>query len=99
MGRTGLKVNKLGLGGIPIQRVSEEQAAETVCYAVEKGIDFIDWAHSNITAETIDLVHARSMELHVWTVNDAARMQTLIDSGIDGITTDNPALTRQLLEQ
>lgn len=51
LGRTGLKVNKLGLGGIPIQRVSEEQAAETVCYAVEKGIDFIDTSRVYSTSE------------------------------------------------
>jgi len=62
-----------------------------------RGIDFIDWAHGTVTAETIDLVHAYGMELHVWTVNDASRMQTLIDSGIDGITTDNPELARELV--
>ena len=64
-----------------------------------KGIDFINWAHSGVTTETIDLVHASGMDLHVWTVNDAHRMQTFIDSGIDGITTDNPQLARQLLDQ
>jgi glycerophosphoryl diester phosphodiesterase len=62
-----------------------------------RGIDFIDWAHSTVTAETVDLVHAFGMELHVWTVDDAARMQTLIDSGIDGITTNEPQLARELL--
>jgi glycerophosphoryl diester phosphodiesterase len=62
-----------------------------------RGIDFIDWAHSTVTAETIDLVHAYGMELHVWTVNDADRMQMLIDWGIDGITTDDPELARELL--
>ena len=51
LGRTGLKVNKFGLGGIPIQRVSEEQAAETVCYAIENGIDFIDTSRVYPTSE------------------------------------------------
>ena len=51
LGRTGLKVNKLGLGGIPIQRVSEEKAAETVCHAVENGIDFIDTSRVYATSE------------------------------------------------
>ncbi len=62
-----------------------------------RGIDFIDWAHGTVTAETIELVHAHGMELHVWTVDDAGRMQALIDWGIDGITTDDPQLARQLL--
>lgn len=42
LGRTGLRVKKLGFGGIPIQRVEEARAVEVVKYAVEKGIDFID---------------------------------------------------------
>jgi glycerophosphoryl diester phosphodiesterase len=62
-----------------------------------RGIDFIDWAHGDVTAETIDLVHAYGMQLHVWTVNDANRIESLISSGVDGITTDDPQLARELL--
>ncbi|MEE8540743.1 MAG: aldo/keto reductase [Desulfobacterales bacterium] len=51
LGRTGLRVKKLGFGGIPIQVVSEEQAVETVRYAVEKGIDFIDTSRLYTTSE------------------------------------------------
>ncbi len=52
LGRTGLKVKKLGFGGIPIQRVDEDQAVETVRYAVEQGIDFIDTSRVYTTSET-----------------------------------------------
>ena len=62
------------------------------------GIDFIDWEHSGITAEIVNMVHAEGMELHVWTVNEESRMQTLIDYGIDGITTDNPSMLRRLIQ-
>ena len=62
-----------------------------------QGIDFVDWNHSSVTQSTVDLVHANDMELHVWTVNDAARMQQLIDVGVDGITTDQPATLSQLV--
>lgn len=62
-----------------------------------RGIDFIDWAHGAVTVETINLVHACGMEFHVWTVNDADRMESLIHAGVDGITTDDPQLARQLL--
>lgn len=44
LGRTGLKVNSLGFGGIPIQRISAEKAKEVVEYAIKKGINFIDTA-------------------------------------------------------
>ena len=52
LGRTGLKVKKLGFGGIPIQRVDEAQAVETVRYVVEQGIDFIDTSRAYTTSET-----------------------------------------------
>lgn len=51
IGKTGLKVKRLGFGGIPIQRVSETQAVETVWHAVEKGIDFIDTSRAYTTSE------------------------------------------------
>lgn len=51
LGRTALEANQLGFGGFPIQRVDEGQAAETVLYAVEKGIDFIDTARMYTTSE------------------------------------------------
>ena len=52
LGKTGIEVNRLGFGGIPIQRVSEEQAVDAVFYAVEKGMDFIDTSRMYTTSET-----------------------------------------------
>ena len=51
LGRTNLRIKKFGFGGIPIQRVDENQAVETVRYAVEKGIDFIDTSRAYTTSE------------------------------------------------
>jgi len=51
IGNTGLEVNRLGFGGIPIQRVSEKEAVETVLCAVEKGVDFIDTSRAYTTSE------------------------------------------------
>jgi predicted aldo/keto reductase-like oxidoreductase len=51
LGRTGLEVVRMGLGGIPIQRVDEETAIATVMHAVEKGVDFIDTARAYTTSE------------------------------------------------
>jgi predicted aldo/keto reductase-like oxidoreductase len=51
LGRTGLEAYRLGLGGIPIQRVDEAQAVETVCHAVRHGVDFIDTARIYTTSE------------------------------------------------
>jgi predicted aldo/keto reductase-like oxidoreductase len=51
LGRTNLRVKKFGFGGIPIQRVDEEQAVDTVRYAVAQGIDFIDTSRAYTTSE------------------------------------------------
>jgi len=51
LGKTGLEVNRLGFGGIPIQRVGERQAVEVVVHAIESGIDFIDTSRAYTTSE------------------------------------------------
>ncbi len=51
IGKTGIEVNRLGFGGIPIQRVDEAQAVETVLHAVESGVDFIDTSRAYTTSE------------------------------------------------
>ncbi len=53
LGKTGIKVNRLGLGGIPIQRVDENDAIETVRHAVGCGVDFIDTARAYTNSEEI----------------------------------------------
>nr|AGS52821.1 oxidoreductase, aldo/keto reductase family [uncultured bacterium contig00009] len=52
LGKTGIEVQRLGFGGIPVQRVSEEQAVDAVLYALEKGMDFIDTSRVYTTSET-----------------------------------------------
>ena len=51
LGKTGLEVNRMGFGGIPIQRVSEEQAVKTVLHAVNCGVDFIDTSRAYTNSE------------------------------------------------
>lgn len=43
--------------------------------------------------------HQSGKEVHVWTVNDAATMSTMIGRGVDSLITDKPALARSVLEQ
>ncbi|HWR84504.1 MAG TPA: glycerophosphodiester phosphodiesterase family protein, partial [Rhodoglobus sp.] len=40
------------------------------------------------TRAMIDRFHRAGVEVHVWTINDRARMRQLVDRGADGIVTD-----------
>ncbi|MGH3855268.1 MAG: glycerophosphodiester phosphodiesterase family protein [Pseudonocardiaceae bacterium] len=41
--------------------------------------------------------HQRGLEVHVWTVNRAAEMHSLLDLGADGLMTDRPDVLREVL--
>lgn len=45
----------------------------------------------------IDAMHRRGLQIHVWTINESQQMNELLDMGIDGIMTDQPATLKQLL--
>ena len=51
LGRTGLRVAEVAFGGIPIQRLSHEEAVAVVQGCLDLGIDFIDTAHGYTTSE------------------------------------------------
>lgn len=52
LGKTGLKVSLMGFGGIPIQRVSREEAKEIIDRAIERGINFFDSARAYTDSES-----------------------------------------------
>ena len=51
LGKTGLMVSEVGFGGIPIQRLSEEEAVAVVRRCLDLGVTFIDTAHGYTTSE------------------------------------------------
>jgi len=44
--------------------------------------------HTSVTRETVDQVHQAGFRLAVWTVNELARAQELLNWGVDAIITD-----------
>ena len=51
LGKTGLKISRLGFGGIPIQRVDAETTKELMNALVEEGINYIDTARGYTVSE------------------------------------------------
>lgn len=50
-----------------------------------------------VTPRLIAEAHRRGVEVHVWTINDPARMRALVELGVDGIVTDRTDLARSAL--
>ncbi|MDD2495354.1 MAG: aldo/keto reductase [Tissierellia bacterium] len=51
LGNTGMEVSVIGLGGIPIQRVSQEEATKIILECKNRGINFIDTAQGYTISE------------------------------------------------
>ena len=51
LGKTGLKVSAVGLGGIPIQRTTKEEAIEVVNECMIQGVNFLDTARGYTVSE------------------------------------------------
>ena len=52
-----------------------------------------------VTAGFVRRAHARGVPVHVWTVNERAEIDRLLDLGVDGIMTDRAGLLRDALAE
>ena len=52
LGKTGLKVSRMGFGGIPIQRIDAEGTKELIHRLMEAGVNYIDTARAYTVSES-----------------------------------------------
>ena len=51
LGQTGLRISRVGFGGIPIQRITAEETKELFRTLIETGINYIDTARGYTVSE------------------------------------------------
>jgi len=60
-------------------------------------VDFLSLNTAQATSRLISHAHRRGKAVHVWTVNDRATMELMIERGVDNVITDHPADMRAVL--
>lgn len=61
------------------------------------GADYIMPTFAPVTEALVNVIHARGLQIGVWTVNNPTDMQRLAAWGVDAITTDRPDELKRVL--
>lgn len=76
--------------GVPVRPRSHAVAAQVPVQ--QRGVHIVD-------AAFLRVCHEAGLAVHVWTIDDLAVMESLLDLGVDGIMTDRPSILKQVLER
>lgn len=90
MGSTAVALLRLHSWGLPAPRRPPAACAQVpVCRGRVPVLD----------RRFLEAAHGQSLAVHVWTVNERAQMERLLDLGVDGIFSDRPALLKEVLSE
>jgi glycerophosphoryl diester phosphodiesterase len=62
-------------------------------------VEFLSMNRRLVDRGFVVSAHGSGKEVHIWTVDDPARMSRFIDLGVDNITTNEPAILRAVLDE
>lgn len=88
--RAALRLRAMSALG-PLRRLDPSYAAGCAQFPVAQ------WGVRMIDRALVDHAHELGLQVHVWTIDEPAEMSRLIDLGVDGIMTDEPALLKDVL--
>ena len=66
-------------------------------FAGMQGIDGFSIKHTYISNNMVSKIHAKGKKVYAWTVNNEAYIKDLLLRDVDGIITDNPAETKEII--
>ena len=94
LGNTGLKVSRLGFGGIPIQRITQEEATALIHKLPEYGINYIDTARGyTVSEEYLGIAMEGIRDKFVLATKSMARtreaMEKDIETSLKNLRTDH----------
>ncbi len=93
LGKTGLKISRLGFGGIPIQKIDAEGTKKLIGELINKGVNFIDTARGyTVSEEYLGFALAGVREKFVLATKSTSRtkdtMAKDIDISLEKLSTD-----------
>lgn len=83
----------LVLGALGFDEVTPRKVEEIASMDVQA----VGWSHNDLDRRWIEEFHKRGLKVWAYTVDDLKRVDELIDAGIDGIITNQPALVKEYL--
>jgi glycerophosphoryl diester phosphodiesterase len=87
LGPRGVAQLELASKGLPSGRLQAQ------CAQVPVSVGRVTLVNDRFVAAA----HRRSLQVHVWTIDDPDEMHRLLDLGVDGIMTDRPSVLRDVL--